>query len=673
MNGEMIREPKGEVIVIFVHGLLGGVGDSWTNSNGTYWPELLENESDLESVGIYVFTYHSDFSSGDYGLSDIVDALREQMKTDDIIKNKKLLFICHSMGGIVVRKYLVENASKLIECDCEIGLYLLASPSLGSLYANWLEPIINIFNHRQASMLKFIRRNPHLSDLDREFMNLKELSDLNIVGKEIIEDKFIFFDKFFKRQIVEPFSGGRYFGEPFKVPMSDHFSIAQPENKHAIQHRLLCQFISDFTFNKYLFPHSIKRIFSRADSHDFQENIESLIRGCGHFVLIGTGLTILQKDPFAYEVFERAKNNEFKIEIYLADPHSPDVQCRLIEEELGTLKPPVGKSGLTKRLDTLYGLWKDFDFSDNISINVFRNYPTFALIIIDDNYFIYPYGFAKLGNFSPVMSFLKTGNTDDSMIRFLDDQYVSIKNSSCDLRKIRSRGNDDAEIVKDLYSFALYIVPPKDSDLYVFGTDVLGYDVRARLNKKSQWEDFVGDAFEYGFHLTICDALYFYNVSDVKLAVTAIEYISKDFVPFEINNLRIRESYPSQNCLSVVGDDAGGSLEALHFEFVTNVYRRAAESNYSLGMAGPPRDKNIHRSRLMIEKYKAPYIIKKFCPHFTLLNKINNSSMKAVSEKLNVIFLNSVKDTTLRVDSLALMKKDYYKGKWVIEKEIRLG
>ncbi|MCG8342620.1 MAG: GPI inositol-deacylase [Chlorobiales bacterium] len=673
MNGDLLRESQNGVIVIFIHGILGGNRNSWQHINGTNWPELLKNESDLESIGIYIFTYHSDYFSANYELGDIVDALKEQIRSDNILKNKKIIFVCHSMGGIVARKYLVENANELIESNNEIGLYLLASPSLGSSYANWLEPIINIFGHKQASILKFIKNNTQLSDLDREFKNLKESGRLYIVGKEIIEDKSIFFNKLLKKQVVEPFSGSRYFGEPFKVPKSDHFSIATPENKDAIQHRLLCQFISDLVINKLPHPHLTKRVFSRADNHTFQEHIESLIRDCNHIVLIGTGLTILQKDPFAYEVFERANNNEFKVEIYLADPNSPDVQCRLIEEELGSLKPPVGKSGLAKRLDTLYELWENFDFTDNISINVFRNYPTFALIIIDDNYFIYPYGFARLGNFSPVMSFLSTGNTEASVIKFLDDQYMSIKNSSCNLHNIIKIKNSDAEIVKNLYSFALYVVPAKETDLYSFGTDVLGYDVRDQYNKKSQWENFVGDAYEYGFHLTICDALYFHNESDVKFATAAIEYIVKDFTPFEINNLHIRENYPSQNCVSVVGDDTSGSLEALHFEFVTNVYRRAAASNYSLGMVGSPRDKNSERSRLMIDRYKAPYIIKKFCPHFTLLTKINNSSTNTVTVRLKELFSDSVKESNLRIDSLALMKRDFFKGRWMIEKEIKLG
>jgi hypothetical protein len=79
--------------------------------------------------------------------------------------------------------------------------------------------------------------------LDKEFLNLKESSGLRIKGKELIEDKFIALKKFWGRQVVEPFSGARYFGEPFKVPASDHFSIAKPIDSGAIQHRLLCRFV----------------------------------------------------------------------------------------------------------------------------------------------------------------------------------------------------------------------------------------------------------------------------------------------------------------------------------------------------------------------------------------------------------------------------------------------
>jgi hypothetical protein len=91
--------------------------------------------------------------------------------------------------------------------------------------------------------LRLVRNNNWLMDLDKEFLNLKEGATLRIKGKELVEDKFVVLPKLWGRQVVEPFSGARYFGEPYKVPGSDHFSIAKPKDKEAIQHRLLCKFI----------------------------------------------------------------------------------------------------------------------------------------------------------------------------------------------------------------------------------------------------------------------------------------------------------------------------------------------------------------------------------------------------------------------------------------------
>jgi hypothetical protein len=168
------------------------------------------------------------------------------MRLDDVLKSERLMFVCHSMGGIVVRKFLVERAIELIERETEIGLFLVASPSLGSDYANWLSPLARLFGHAQADVLRFVRGNYWLQDLDKEFTNLKEAGKLRIRGKELVEDKFVLLKKLlWKKQVVEPFAGAKYFGEPFKVPKSDHFSIAKPEDSNAIQHRLLCGFIKD--------------------------------------------------------------------------------------------------------------------------------------------------------------------------------------------------------------------------------------------------------------------------------------------------------------------------------------------------------------------------------------------------------------------------------------------
>jgi hypothetical protein len=65
--------------------------------------------------------------------------------------------------------------------------------------------------------------------------------------------------------------------------------------------------------------------------------------------------------------------------------------------------------------------------------------------------------------------------------------------------------------------FAVYFVPKSEESFYKFGSQILGYDLRARrsIQISSSLEQEIGkiedtwvkDARPYGFHVTICDAL----------------------------------------------------------------------------------------------------------------------------------------------------------------------
>jgi pimeloyl-ACP methyl ester carboxylesterase len=245
MNGNWIREGSGPTAIVFVHGVLSDGEACWTNKNGTYWPTLVADDAACPNTGVYVFTYKTGFFSGTYRLGDVVDSLKEHMELDDVLNYKRIIFVCHSMGGLVARKFVVERAVELVESKKEVGFFLVASPALGSKYADWLSPLAQLFGHAQADVLRFASNNAWLMDLDKEFQNLKSANKLAITGKELVEDVFIVLTPFIKRQVVEPFAGARYFGEAYKVPDSDHFTIAKPDGGKAIQHRILRRFISN--------------------------------------------------------------------------------------------------------------------------------------------------------------------------------------------------------------------------------------------------------------------------------------------------------------------------------------------------------------------------------------------------------------------------------------------
>jgi hypothetical protein len=147
------------------------------------------------------------------------------------------------MGGIVARRFLVSWQSEIIGTNKRIGLFLVASPSLGSTYANFVSAVAPMYNI-QLDELRFGQTNAWLNALDRDFLNLKETNRANIFGRELIEDEFVAARNFLRRaQVVPPWSGAKYFGEPLKIAYSDHLTIAKPETPNAIQHRVLVEFI----------------------------------------------------------------------------------------------------------------------------------------------------------------------------------------------------------------------------------------------------------------------------------------------------------------------------------------------------------------------------------------------------------------------------------------------
>lgn len=323
IQGQWVRQPTNDLTVIFIHGINSSEA-CWRHSNGTYWPELLRDENDFPSIGVYVFSYRTNFMRSNYNLGDVVDSLRTYLHLDKVLQHSQVIFVCHSMGGIVARRFLVTQQLKLLKDGLrEVGLFLVASPSLGSNYANMLGTLINVIGfsrfigNTQTDALRFSQDNIWLNDLDKDFMNLKDAGNLKIKGQELIEElpisivKFIFF--FFKKQeqIVEPFSGARYFGNSIKVPESDHFTIARPESNLSIQHRILCDFINDCRTqsNSITNPLQITRFKDRDGGENRETNLS-----------VGVNV-VLTNEQFYIDLIGRSKEKR-DILADLANPNS---------------------------------------------------------------------------------------------------------------------------------------------------------------------------------------------------------------------------------------------------------------------------------------------------------------------------------------------------------------
>lgn len=240
-----VQDPLNDISVVFVHGILSSGQKCWTNENGTYWPNLIAQTPDLSGAGIYDFTFRADLANRNFNPQDATNSLKESLMSELLTKAKYLIFVCHSLGGLIVRQFLVQQENELLQTYRihKVGLFLVASPSLGSTYANlitYLAALIGLRNP-EADALKYGRDNIWLNTLDQSFKSLVDKKRLPIIGKELIEDEASGepLKKIVSKQIVEYFSGARYFSDPYKVEYSDHFSIAKPSDSDAIQHKLL--------------------------------------------------------------------------------------------------------------------------------------------------------------------------------------------------------------------------------------------------------------------------------------------------------------------------------------------------------------------------------------------------------------------------------------------------
>ena len=264
---------------------------------------------------------------------------------------------------------------------------------------------------------------------------------------------------------------------------------------------------------------TIVDIYPRSDSAEFSQQFEVLARKAGRIVLIGTGINILHRDPILLDLLDRVTKKECTLEVFLANPFSRQIESRLIEEEIGNIKPPVGKQGLIQRLETLIEKQNEVGGSPSFVLSLFSNYPTFAMFIMDAEYFMYPYGFTLLGNLSPVLHFSRNIPADRPMIDFMEGQYQRIKSDSVDAKVVMDIYHRRQPALDRLTPFAVYLIPEAEFALYQFGSRIVGLDIYENRQILSPYASYVGNAAEFGFHLTVADALYLYHARDVDLLI----------------------------------------------------------------------------------------------------------------------------------------------------------
>ncbi|MBA5635676.1 alpha/beta hydrolase [Duganella sp. LX20W] len=240
-------------VLVFVHGIFGNSNtflyeDPQDQSKDKFWPEMLLHDERFKNASVFLGGFYTDVNSKDYAtdfaVKDLLAALKRPSVKNGraVLDHKNIIFICHSTGGVMVRRLLAQNVEQFK--GKKIGLLLIASPSLGSRWADRLSPIAKFGGNQLAQELE--DNSQFLTSLDTTFKEIVDNKTLNITGIEAVENHFVIDCFWCFTKVVEVQSAARYFPNPRMLANTDHFSTVKPNSDTHPAYLLLSDFYHDY-------------------------------------------------------------------------------------------------------------------------------------------------------------------------------------------------------------------------------------------------------------------------------------------------------------------------------------------------------------------------------------------------------------------------------------------
>ena len=169
--------PERELDLIFVHGLDGDGRSTWQADNNTdnFWPDWLAE--DFPTIGVWSMDYQVSSSAWKGHTMPLYDRARDVLDRLDLadIGHRPIGFVCHSLGGLLV-KQMLRLANDLGNDSWQhIGeqtqfIVFLSTPHSGADMANWISHLGTLLR-TSVSIKELEAHNPQLLDLNSWYRN----------------------------------------------------------------------------------------------------------------------------------------------------------------------------------------------------------------------------------------------------------------------------------------------------------------------------------------------------------------------------------------------------------------------------------------------------------------------------------------------------------------------
>ena len=209
--------------------------------------------------------------------------------------------------------------------------------------------------------------------------------------------------------------------------------------------------------------------------------------------------------------------------------------------------------------------------------------------------------------------------------------------------------------------YAIFFVPPPDSDLYRFGSSVLGYDCYTgdqlafpeELGRGS-WRQLTEEPRRYGFHVTLKAPFQLAPDHSETMLIDALQ-------SFAASGRGIPTITPAVEILSgfaaVVPRHRDASVDALAAQCTTqfdNFRAPMSARERARRLAAPLSPEQVEN----LDRWGYPYVFAHFRFHMTLTGRLPAAAREAAIATLRRCFERRCGYRTIAIDRLGLLKQD---------------
>jgi pimeloyl-ACP methyl ester carboxylesterase len=103
------EDPQRRIAVVFVHGGAGSAQVTWKHAEADRnWPELMAGDEAFRGASIFVYNYASPWFRKAFSVPQLGVDMRTVLSDRGVLEHRALVFVAHSMGGLVVKEFLLQ-------------------------------------------------------------------------------------------------------------------------------------------------------------------------------------------------------------------------------------------------------------------------------------------------------------------------------------------------------------------------------------------------------------------------------------------------------------------------------------------------------------------------------------------------------------------------------------